>query len=185
MQPKICFSYILCNFSRISFVTVARFTNSCYYTNCVHQRTISWWKGAPLPPAGPVTAHSCLWGCCDSQNWPQGLLFQGLLSAAEQEWYCCRGKGGLEATETQTVSGALEQAVSVLGDNCPEKSGVSKQLWDLFLSSALQVLIVTYWGLLFVHFTGLLWNLLGWAVNAVSSCFQKRKKYGLQGCLQI
>lgn len=141
--------------------------------------------GASLPLAAPVTAHSCLWGCCDSQSWAQALLSQGVLGPAEQQWNCCRGKWDLEAIETQTVFGVLEEAVSMLGENCPEKSGISRQLWDLFLSEALWVLIVTYWGLLFVHFTGLLWNLLGWIVNAESSCFQKRKKYGLQGCLQI
>jgi len=60
----------------------------------------------------------------------------------------------------------------MLGDKYPEKSGISGHLWDLFLSMVLKFLIVTYGGLLFVHFTGLLQNSLDCVVNAESSCFQ-------------
>lgn len=139
--------------------------------------------GAALPLPGPVTAHSCLWGCCDtraelkpcsSRDW----VLQSSSATAAEEW-------AVEVIETQTASGVLEQAVSELGDSCPEKSGIPGQLWDLFLSWAHWLLIVIYWGLLFVHFTRLLWNLWGWIGNAESICFQKRKKYGCRAAYRF
>lgn len=89
------------------------------------------WLLLSLPRAAcedAVTASTALQPCSPA------LLSQAVLGAAEHEGCFCSGKWALETIETQTEFAVLEEAVSVLGGNCPEKSGISRQLWDLFLS---------------------------------------------------